>query len=144
MIGHQSSFSSKSEMMRGVGTSLTEPERRVAHVLDEMAEVYRTNVSTLPGKPDLVLKRDPTVIFVHGCFWHGHQRCKKGTTLPKTNHEFWKDKIERNASRDRSQQRKLRRLGWRVITLWECDCKRPALIRRKISTALNRKRMGAK
>jgi DNA mismatch endonuclease (patch repair protein) len=136
--------SPKSKMMRSIATSQTDPELRVANVLDGMSMVYSTNVATLPGKPDLVLPNHQTVIFVHGCFWHRHPRCKKGVTLPKINENFWKEKLRKNCSRDRAQQRELRSLGWSVITLWECDCRRPAVIKTKISTALNRKRMGAK
>lgn len=81
---------------------------------------YRVNVKTLPGKPDIVLPRYKTVIFVHGCFWHGHPGCKYAYT-PKSNTEFWVNKISGNQERDASRKRELEEFGWKVIIVWECE-----------------------
>jgi DNA mismatch endonuclease (patch repair protein) len=78
------------------------------------------NVPNLPGKPDIVLPKYKTVIFLHGCFWHRHEGCKYAYT-PKTNTKFWVDKITSNAERDNVNFQKLTALGWKVITVWECE-----------------------
>lgn len=82
---------------------------------------YRINVSTLPGKPDIVLPKYHTVIFINGCFWHRHN-CKLAT-MPKTHTDFWKRKFEQNVKNDLTNHKKLRNLGWHVIILWECEIK---------------------
>ncbi len=87
---------------------------------------FRINVKDLPGKPDIVLPKYHTVIFVHGCFWHGHKDCKK-YTVPKTNTEFWRAKVARNQERDQEVWRKLEGLGWAVIIVWECELKKAHL-----------------
>lgn len=81
---------------------------------------YRKNVVNLPGKPDIVLKKYKTVIFVHGCFWHGHENCKNAR-IPKSNIDFWKGKIERNKQRFEEVSRQLQEQGWKVVVIWECE-----------------------
>ena len=83
---------------------------------------YRDNVKRLPGTPDIVLRKYRTVIFVNGCFWHGHDGCRY-FVLPKSNVDFWKAKIERNRQRDLNDRIRLRDMGWHVIQLWECQLK---------------------
>lgn len=83
---------------------------------------YRLNVKTLPGKPDIVLPKYKTVIFVNGCFWHGHKGCKY-FVLPKTRTEWWLNKIKETQKRDREKEIQLNVLGWKVITVWECELK---------------------
>ena len=83
---------------------------------------YRVNVKRLPGTPDIVLRKYRTVIFINGCFWHGHEDCPY-YVLPKTNTSFWKAKIERNRERDMQKRIQLRLLGWHTIILWECQLK---------------------
>jgi DNA mismatch endonuclease (patch repair protein) len=80
---------------------------------------FRKNVKNLPGKPDIVLPMYKTIIFIHGCFWHGHT-CKRGT-LPNTNIEFWKTKINKNIKRDKRNTIELEKQGWRVIAIWQCE-----------------------
>ncbi len=80
---------------------------------------FRKNVKSLPGSPDIVLPKYKTVIFINGCFWHGHT-CRAGR-LPSSNSEFWSDKIEANKKRDRKKNYQLKRLGWKTITIWQCD-----------------------
>ena len=101
----------------------TKPELAVRSMLHSMG--YRFTVNgplnrKLPGKPDIVLPKYKTVIFVHGCFWHGHQGCKD-FRIPKTRTEWWQAKIEGNVARDKRQQEELRKLGWKVVVIWECE-----------------------
>lgn len=84
---------------------------------------YRKNVKALPGKPDIVLPKYRTVIFVHGCFWHRHQGCKDAT-MPKSRTEFWQEKFNKNIANDIKHQSELEAMGWRVITIWECEVNR--------------------
>lgn len=100
----------------------TRPETMVRHYLFYRGFRYRKNVRALPGTPDIVLGRYRTVIFVNGCFWHGHEGCRY-FRLPKTNAGFWQQKIERNQARDARDRMELRRMGWHVIQVWECQLK---------------------
>lgn len=100
----------------------TKPETLVRHYLYARGFRYRKNVRSLPGSPDIVLGRYRTAIFVDGCFWHGHEGCRY-FRLPKTNTAFWQQKIERNRERDAADRLELRRLGWHVIRVWECQLK---------------------
>lgn len=101
----------------------TKPEMIVRRYLFSKGLRFRVQVRKLPGNPDIVLPKYKTVIFVNGCFWHGHEGCKY-FRLPKSNVEFWKEKIERNVARDIRNEAELRTLGWRVIRIWECDVKK--------------------
>lgn len=98
----------------------TGPERIVRSLLHRMGYRFRLHVRTLPGRPDVVLPKYRTVVFVHGCFWHRHSGCKNCTT-PTNNRQFWVKKLEGNATRDRAHIRALRKLGWRVVVIWECE-----------------------
>ena len=100
----------------------TKPEMVVRKYLFARGFRYRLNHPRLPGHPDLVLRKYRTVIFVNGCFWHGHDGCKY-FRLPKTNTEFWSAKIHRNQQRDIEEQRQLAKMGWHCITVWECQLK---------------------
>lgn len=84
---------------------------------------YRKNDARYPGKPDIVLPKYKTVIFIHGCFWHRHEDCRYATT-PKTREEFWKSKFRKNVSNDRKHQEELESAGWKVLTIWECELKK--------------------
>ena len=100
----------------------TKPEVLVRKYLWSHGFRYRLNHPRLPGKPDIVLRKYHTCIFVNGCFWHGHEGCKY-YRVPKTNTEFWERKISRNRERDREEQKQLARMGWHCITVWECELK---------------------
>lgn len=100
----------------------TKPELLVRKFLFSRGFRYKLNYPRLPGHPDLVLRKYRTVIFVNGCFWHGHEGCKY-YVLPKNNVEFWQNKIERNQSRDKEERQKLDSMGWHCITVWECQLK---------------------
>jgi len=114
----------RSEIMSCVKHTRTAPEEKVAGLLRKLKIKYRRNVKTLPGQPDFVIKSAKTVIFVHGCFWHGHPNCKLARR-PKTNKRFWKQKAIDNRRRDRRKERLLRKQGWRVMTIWQCRLRYP-------------------
>lgn len=103
----------------------TGPELHLRKALWRLGFRYRVNDKRLPGSPDIVLPKYRTVIFVHGCFWHGHKGCKN-YTVPKTNTEFWEEKVARNKQRDQEVWRQLEAKGWYVIIVWECQLKQAA------------------
>lgn len=105
--------------IRGKGTK---PEMVVRKFLFGRGFRYRLNHPWLPGRPDIVLRKYRSVIFVNGCFWHGHEGCRY-YVVPKSNTEFWKAKIARNRARDIEEQRRLASMGWHCITVWECQLK---------------------
>jgi DNA mismatch endonuclease (patch repair protein) len=100
----------------------TKPEIMVRKFLFQNGFRYRVNYSKLPGKPDIVLPRYKTVIFVNGCFWHGHEGCKY-FVIPKTRTDWWLEKINGTIERDRKNISELETLGWEVLTIWECELK---------------------
>ena len=104
----------------------TGPELLLRRSLWRLGFRYRVNDRGLPGSPDIVLPKYRTVIFVHGCFWHGHKDCKN-YTVPKTNTDFWTAKITRNRQRDQDTWRQLEAKGWSVIIVWECELKKQRL-----------------
>lgn len=110
----------RSERMARVRGQNTGPERAVRSVLFSMGYRYRLHGADLPGRPDIVLRSRRCAIFVHGCFWHRHA-CRNGRRLPKSRAAFWRAKLEGNAARDRRLRARLRRGGWRVLVLWECQ-----------------------
>lgn len=100
----------------------TKPEETVRKYLFSHGFRYRKNDRRLPGTPDIVLPKYKTVIFVNGCFWHGHEGCKY-FVYPQNNAEFWKNKIKTNIERDLRKENQLTELGWRIVTIWECQLK---------------------
>ena len=102
----------------------TKPEEIVRKYLFSLGFRYRKNDPRLPGKPDIVLPKYKTVIFINGCFWHGHEGCRY-FVWPKNNSEFWKEKISGNIQRDQQNTKRLIEQGWHVIVIWECDLKSP-------------------
>lgn len=123
----------RSRIMASIGPRDTEPELAVRRALHAAGLRFRLHAVSLPGRPDIVLPRFRSVVFVHGCFWHRHIGCRR-STIPRTNRAWWADKLRRNRARDRRNQRALHELGWRVFVLWECEVERraalDALIRR--------------
>lgn len=109
----------RSEVMSKIRSTNTKPEVKLRKELFAAGFRYRTNYKKLPGKPDMVLSKYKTVIFVNGCFWHGHEGCKYFYT-PKTNTDFWIDKIAINKKRDNQNTAALLHAGWSVIIVWEC------------------------
>lgn len=112
----------RSEIMRAVKGAGTAPERRLCEAISHRRLVFLINDKSLAGAPDLVFARVRLAVFVHGCFWHGHD-CKRGARRPKANAAYWTQKIARNQKRDRTSARALRKLGYSVSTLWECRLK---------------------
>ncbi len=113
----------RSQVMRAVKSKDTTPEMTVRRMIHAMGYRYRLHVDTLPGKPDMVFPCRRRIVMVHGCFWHQH-RCRRGRRIPKSNREYWEKKLARNVARDRRQRAELRKLGWRVLVIWECQLKR--------------------
>lgn len=105
--------------MAAISGKRTKPEIMLAEYVSHLGYRFRQNVTTLSGTPDIVLTRRKKVIFVHGCFWHGHT-CKR-VTLPQTNTLFWKKKIEGNKQRDKRVRRELTKLGWKSLVVWQCQ-----------------------
>lgn len=115
----------RSQIMSKISGKETKPEILVRKFLFSQGYRYRKNNKKLPGKPDIVLPKYKTVIFVHGCFWHGHKGCKY-SALPTSHHEFWAKKIGGNIDRDKLVIKSLKALGWKVITIWQCRIKNRA------------------
>lgn len=108
--------------MRRVHSTDTKPERKVRSLLHRLGYRFRIHRPDLPGKPDIVLPKHRTVIFVHGCFWHRHQDCPH-TTTPASRQEYWLPKFRRTIDRDRKNQEALRESGWNIVVVWECETK---------------------
>ncbi len=122
----------RSRIMSHVKGRDTTPEKRVRSLLHSMGYRFRLQRADLPGKPDIVLPKFKTVIFVNGCFWHRHPGCKRAT-LPKSNAEFWRQKLEKNVARDRRNIQTLKDLGWYVLIIWECELKDTRTLQAKLS-----------
>lgn len=106
--------------MVAIRSANTNPEVQLRRYLWRAGFRYRVNDKKLPGRPDIVLPKYKTVVFVNGCFWHGHEECKR-FVIPKTNTKFWSDKINKNKERDTIINQRLEEMGWKVITVWECQ-----------------------
>lgn len=119
----------RSAIMARVKATNTSAERAVRRLIRKFSVKFRGQRRDLPGCPDLVLVETRVAIFVHGCFWHQHS-CKRGNRQPVTNVAYWRRKLAGNVARDRASARKLRRLGWRVLTVWECETKNKTLSER--------------
>ncbi|HWL92282.1 MAG TPA: DNA mismatch endonuclease Vsr [Phycisphaerae bacterium] len=122
------SVKQRSALMAKIRRANTRPEILVRSLLHRLGHRFRVHRKDLPGTPDIVLPGFRIAIFVHGCFWHQHARCRRAT-MPATNVFFWKAKFDSNKIRDRRKVRELRRIGWKVIVLWECETKRTGLER---------------
>lgn len=125
------SVEERSERMSRVRARNTKPEMVVRRLLHGLGYRYRLHSSSLPGHPDLVFAGRRKVIFVHGCFWHRHEGCPN-CRLPKSKLDFWKPKLEENKLRDKKNQAKLRRQGWRVLVVWECQLKNPNRLKERV------------
>ncbi len=112
----------RSAVMAKVKGRGTKPELKVRRALTALGVRYRLNRKDLPGSPDVVMAGRRLAIFVHGCFWHGHD-CARGSRVPKANRDYWLAKVARNKARDAAAEAALMALGWRVETIWECDLK---------------------
>ncbi len=116
------SINKRSEIMAAVCSKDTKPEMTVRRMVHSMVYRYRLHRSDLPGKPDLTFPAKKKVIFVNGCFWHGHKGCNKAR-IPKTRVAYWEKKIQNNIKRDERVKRELKRQGWSYLTIWQCQLK---------------------
>jgi DNA mismatch endonuclease (patch repair protein) len=112
----------RSAVMRRVKGKDTAPELKVRRLLRRLGVGYRLHRADLPGKPDIAMPGRKLALFVHGCFWHGHD-CARGARIPKANRPYWEAKIARNRVRDTAHRAALEAMGWRAVTLWECELK---------------------
>jgi DNA mismatch endonuclease (patch repair protein) len=130
----------RSENMRRIRSKDTAPELAVRRLVYSLGYRYRLHRADLPGKPDLVFSGQRKVIFVHGCFWHQHNRCKIAR-LPRSNEDYWLPKLARNKARDAKHKRTLRALGWKFLIIWECTTKDHERLTQRIATFLGKKQI---
>jgi DNA mismatch endonuclease, patch repair protein len=128
----------RSAVMRAVKSRDTGPERAVRAMLREIAPGYRLCRADLPGKPDIVYGKRKLAIFVHGCFWHGHD-CARGARAPRENADYWRAKIARNRERDARNLEALHARGWRTLVIYECALKDPEALRARLGASLSGK-----
>lgn len=121
--------------MSRIGGKNTKPEIAVRSILHRSGYRFRLHDRTLPGTPDIVLRKRKAVVFVHGCFWHGHS-CKRNR-MPKSRKAYWEKKIDGNRRRDARNRNRLRALGWRVVVVWECELNKPDTLSDKLRKALD-------
>jgi DNA mismatch endonuclease (patch repair protein) len=119
----------RSENMRQIRSTDTQPELTVRRFLHSQGLRYRLHARDLPGKPDLVFPALRACLFVHGCYWHGCRKCIDGTRKVRSRTEYWREKIAGNQRRDTKHRRELRALGWSVLVIWECELARAAALR---------------
>lgn len=132
------SKSKRSQIMGRISGKDTKPELIARSFLHRKGYRFRLHRKDLPGKPDLCLPKFKTVIFIHGCYWHRHKKCKKGQSSPSTNIEFWKEKFSKTVKRDAKNKRELEKLGWKVLTIWECEIKNKELLEDNLLNPLKR------
>jgi DNA mismatch endonuclease, patch repair protein len=121
----------RSAVMRRVKGRDTTPEMTVRRALTKLGARYRLHRKDLPGNPDIVMPGRRLALFVHGCFWHGHD-CARGARVPKQNRDYWVAKVARNVARDARTTEALTALGWRVETIWECELKDAAALEQRL------------
>lgn len=126
----------RSAVMRRVKGRDTTPERTVRRLLTRLGARYRLHRKDLPGNPDIVMPGRRLAVFVHGCFWHGHD-CARGARAPKANRDYWTAKIARNVARDERSREALTAGGWRVETIWECELKDEAAVSARLKAVLD-------
>lgn len=126
----------RSQVMASIKSGNTKPELMVRSILHRLGFRFRLHRKDLPGRPDIVLAKHRTVVFVHGCFWHMHSGCREGR-LPNSRREFWSAKLNANALRDVRNAKALEEIGWRVITVWECELKDRAVLVDRLVRELN-------
>jgi DNA mismatch endonuclease, patch repair protein len=122
---------SRSQLMKAIRRQNTNPEMITRKIIHAAGFRYRLHSKKLPGTPDIVFSGRKKIIFVNGCFWHRHANCRKAS-MPKTNIEFWSSKFQENISRDRLKNAQLRRAGYKVLVVWECETKFPDQLRDKV------------
>ena len=126
----------RKKAMSSVRQQDTKPEKLVRSILHRLGFRFRKNVSSIAGKPDIVLPKYKTIIFVHGCFWHQHENCRKAAR-PTSNTEFWNTKLDKNVKRDKQTVKELKSLGWNVLTVWTCEMRDKELLIEKLKIHLS-------
>jgi DNA mismatch endonuclease (patch repair protein) len=126
----------RSRIMAAVKGKDTKPEMVVRRLVWQLGYRYRLNVRRLPGCPDLVFSSQRKAIFVHGCFWHRHS-CADGRSMPASRVNYWRQKFKRNLARDAKCRRELARMGWRVLTIWECQTRKPDSVESRLIAFLD-------
>ncbi|MGI9056416.1 MAG: very short patch repair endonuclease [Pyrinomonadaceae bacterium] len=129
------SRSKRKEMMSRVKQRHTKPEIIVRKLLHRLGYRFRLHNKKLPGTPDIVLPKYETVIFVHGCFWHQHENCRKARR-PTSNVEFWNEKLDKNIERDKQKESELKKAGWKILTIWDCEIKVEITLIKRINRVL--------
>ena len=124
--------SERSEIMSRISSKHTSPEIVVRKALYRLGFRYRLHDKKLPGRPDIVIKQAKTAIFVNGCFWHQHKGCKR-RSVPKSNLKYWKGKLKANVERQRADIKELKRLGWKIFIVWECEAKREVVLVKEVN-----------
>lgn len=126
----------RSAVMARVRSKDTAPEMALRRILTGLGARYRLHRKDLPGSPDIVMPGRKLALFVHGCFWHGHD-CPRGARVPKTNRDYWLAKVARNVARDDRSKQALEAAGWRVAVVWECDFKDEAALAARLRSVLD-------
>ena len=130
----------RSQIMSRISGKNTKPEIIVRSLLHRMGYRFRLHDKNMPGKPDIILPKHKKVIFVHGCFWHGHRDCPR-SKRPSTNVEFWNKKIDGNIERDNKNIKSLENLGWKTLILWTCEIKNQDILKHKLNSFLDKKKI---
>jgi DNA mismatch endonuclease (patch repair protein) len=128
----------RSAIMSRISGRNTRPEIVVRKIVHNLGYRFRLHRKDLPGKPDVVLPRHQKIIFVNGCFWHGHARCRRAK-LPSSNTAFWQKKLAGNKARDKEVKRRLRRAGWEVLVVWQCEINQHDILLRRLESFLRSK-----
>lgn len=128
----------RSAVMRAVKSRDTAPEMKVRRAAHALGLRFRLNRADLPGKPDLVFPAKRTALFVHGCFWHGHD-CPRGARMPQNNRDYWQAKISRNRARDKASLAALKKLGWTPRIIWECQTRDEAALSRLVQRQVGKR-----
>ncbi|KKR29997.1 MAG: mismatch endonuclease Vsr protein [Candidatus Woesebacteria bacterium GW2011_GWA1_39_8] len=130
----------RSQNMAQIRSKNTEPEIRVRKILAELGWNYRLHSRKLPGKPDIVISKIKTAIFINGCFWHQHKGCKR-CTMPKSNSEYWNKKLEGNIQKQKQSIKDLKILGWKTAIIWECQTKNRVFLNKILRRAVEKTRI---
>ncbi|MBN2396604.1 MAG: DNA mismatch endonuclease Vsr [Candidatus Atribacteria bacterium] len=128
----------RSENMRRIRSTGSIPEMIVRKMIHKMGYRYRLHNHSLPGRPDIVLPKHCKIVFVHGCFWHQHKKCKDGCRIPQSRSNYWIPKLERNIKRDKKNRYNLKNMGWEVLVVWECETKKLEKLTGKITYFLEK------
>ncbi len=123
--------------MSHVKSKDTKPEILVRSIVHRLGFRFRNHKSDLPGRPDIVLAKHRKIIFIHGCFWHGHKKCRR-SARPKSNKAFWNDKLDKNIARDKKNKHLLESLGWNILTIWSCEITNIDTVENKLIKFLNK------